>query len=146
MKFIMSLVLAATFAAPAFASDKVSLTKKQEIEAIKKAGELKERMSNQQLNHEEKVNGKNAYRLNPVDDPNADTASTSEKTVKIKPWFPSVRKMRMTRQEIEREEMYCKGMTGKCRDVTRIATEPGGTAAGITVQIKTNFLGPKASQ
>ena len=125
MKFVMSLVLAATFATPAFASD-------AEVKAIKQMGELKERMSTkkeviditQYLSEEEKEK-MNSHRVTELKDPNAESGR-NEKSWSVTPWTGGMRGRVLTPVEREREEREGKNTTYMGSKVGIDSTTSGG--------------------
>ncbi len=98
----MSLLVAATFATPAFAKDAKTAAAKNrgEIKEVLKAAEVKTIVQNE----EEKTRGANAYRLTEIQDPNEATASKSRKSVTVRPWTGSNRKRILTPVEYDREQ------------------------------------------
>lgn len=98
MKFVMSVLLAATFATPAFATD-------AEIKAIKQMGELRAHLVNKTgaTKNAEEERGDKAYRLEDLKDPNA-KAGRDVKSWSVGPWIGGMRQRVLTPIEMEREQ------------------------------------------
>lgn len=103
MKFVMSLVLAATFATPALASEKETTTVDvKNREAIKFALTAAKNQNKQEMNEEERTRGANAYRLEDLQDPNV-KSSDNKKSWSVSPWFGDKRGRLLTPYENRRE-------------------------------------------
>ncbi len=107
MNFVMSLLVAATFATPAFAAGKeaktVSSKNRAEIKKVLEEAKAKDATKVAAANEEEK-RGAGAYRLVEVKDPNESKALKSERSVTVRPWTGSNRRRILTPPEYEREQ------------------------------------------
>lgn len=105
MKFVMTLVLAATFATPAFASEN-DASKSKTVSEKNRADLV---MITQTKKSDENENDR--YRLKNLEDPNAKQVGESKKTWSVSPWLGEKRKRILTPPEYRTEEQYGKNST-----------------------------------
>ena len=123
MKFVMSLLLAASFATTAFAADKKSTTvaekNREEIVMITAVKQSAKERNNER------------YRLQNLEDPNSESGRNN-KSWSVGPWFGSNRERIMTPPELREEELHGKDTTYAGSEVDKNYS----TVVGAKLKIK----------